>query len=304
MGMPLAVCPAAPGRVAVRALILGLLLLLGGCSAVQFAYNHADTVARYKASEYVDLDNAQSQQFQIRFAGLQQWHRTRELPAYMQLARQAADRLARGLNHADVAWAIDQGRGHYRVLMARAARDAAPVLATLNDRQLQQIESRFADNNRKYRREWLEGDERALRRKRVEQLEDYAREFVGRLTDGQRERIARFADEHARMQAARLEDRRRSQGQGLGLLRGERDPAQLGERLAQLLGSPDELRAADYQQAVAQYEQRLAELVVDLDRMLTPEQRARAVRRLNAYAEDFGALGRPAEAQPVRPGAG
>lgn len=298
-GMPSLQCAAPPVlRILRRLAAAGLLVLLAGCSAVQFTYNHADALARYKAAEYVDLDAAQVEQFRVRFSGLQQWHRSQELPPYAALLRQSSERLARGLAQADVGWALAQGRSHYRLLTARAAREAAPILASLTERQVQQIERRFAENNRKYRRDYLEGDERTLRRKRTEQLEDYFREFAGRPSDAQRERLAQFADEHGRMQLARFEDRRRAQAELLGLLRSERDPSRLGERLAVLYGSPDEARPPEYQRAIAQYEQQLAELVADLDRLLSTEQRTRAVRRLAAYADEVAELARQGTALP------
>ena len=56
------------------------------------------------------------------------------------------------------------------------------------------IERRFAQNNRKYAADHLEGNARRLHFERTVQLEDYFKEWVGALTDAQSDRIERFAD--------------------------------------------------------------------------------------------------------------
>jgi hypothetical protein len=277
-------------------LLVMLATLLGGCSAVRFTYNNADLVARYKASEYVEFTSEQSEQFRARFAGFHQWHRSSELPAYVDLLRDAGARVGRGLRPDDVAWAVATARGQYRRLTAAAARDAGPLLVSLDAEQLQQVEKRFAENNRRFVRENLEGDPRRLHEKRSKQLEDQFREWTGRLTDQQRERIARFADEYGRIRAMRFEDRKHTQQAFLALLRSERDPVRMSQRVAALFSDPDEGRTREYREAMSQFESRFAALIVDIDRMLTPEQRARAIQKLQSYSADLAELHRPVAA--------
>lgn len=267
-----------------------VMALLGACSAIKLTYNNADVLARFRASDYVTFTPAQAEQFKSRFAALHQWHRSQELPAYVQLLRAAGDRLEKGLSRDDVAWAIGNARVRYRRIAARAASDAAPILATLTADQLQQVEKRFAENNRRYAREFLEGDSRRLQYRRAAQLEAYFRDWIGPLSERQTERVDRFADDYGRMQALRLDDRKRTQQEALAILRTERDAGRLGARLAALFSQPEEGRTADYRAAFARYEAGLASLIVDMDRLLTPGQRARAQRRAQDYAEDLAAL--------------
>lgn len=274
-------------------LLVMLATLLGGCSAVRFTYNNADLVARYQASEYVEFTPEQAEQFRARFTGFHQWHRSNELPAYVELLKDAGGRVGRGLRQEDVAWAVATARSQYRRLTAAAARDVGPLLVSLDAEQVQQVEKRFAENNRRFARENLEGDPRRLHEKRTKQLEDHFREWTGRLTDQQRDRIARFADEYGRMRALRFEDRKHTQQAFLALIRSERDPARMSQRVAALFSDPDEGRTREYREAMSQFENRLAALVVDIDRMLTPEQRARAIQKLQSYSSDLAELHRP-----------
>src|SRR5258706_6017272 len=104
-------------------------LVLASCSATRLAYDNADTVLRFMASSYLDLDAAQSDDLTPRIVRFLQWHRSSELPAYAALLRSAGQRAAEGIMAEDVAWGLANVRSRYRRLAAKAAEDAAPVLA-------------------------------------------------------------------------------------------------------------------------------------------------------------------------------
>jgi len=281
----------------VQIAVLSLAMLtLASCSTVRFAYNNVDSVIRFMASDYVEFDDVQFAQFKTRLEALHQWHRARELPVYVALLQTAGDKMAKGVAAEDVSWAVTSLRTRYRLLAARAAEDAAPLLAQLSDAQIGEIEKNFAEKNRKFFKDRLEGDERKLRKKRADQLLKYFSEMTGKLSNAQEARIERFADDFGRMTALRFQDRKRWQGQVVALLRTERKSPQFAAHLAALFARPEDGRSAEYVAATARYESGLAELVVDIDRTLTAEQRVRAVRRMQHYADEFTAL---SGSQPV-----
>lgn len=272
------------------AAVMLVLPTLVACSALKLTYNNADALARFRLSDYVDLTPAQTEQFKTRFAALHRWHRSEELPAYAELMRQAGGKLALGVSAADVAWVISNARSRYRKLTARAAADAAPIVASLSSGQLQQIEKKFSDNNRRFARDYIEADPRSSRHKRAAQLEDYFRDWIGHLSDQQEQRIDRFVDEFGHMQVLRLEDRKRTQQEFLALVRAERDPVRLAPRLAALFSNPEAGRSVQYRSAMARYEAEIVTLILDMDRMLSSQQRRRAEKRALDYAEDFVTL--------------
>ena len=60
---------------------------------------------------------------------------------------------------------------------------------------------------------------------------------------------------------------------------------------------PELRRSEEFIREDARWEEDLGRLIVDLDRSLSPKQRAHVVRRLSDYAEDFAVLaGRKKEA--------
>jgi hypothetical protein len=274
-----------------RAVVVSLLaVLLGGCTAVRIAYNNIDTVVRFMAADYVDMDDNQRESFRARLTRIHRWHRGNELPAYAALLETARDRVAKGLHSADVDRAAETLRGFYRRFAVRAVTEAAPVLVTLTPEQIIDLERKLADSNAKYASEHHLDDTPKRHRKLARQMKKRFEDWMGNLSEAQETRIERFVLDHDALTVMRLEDRIRRQKAGVAMIRAERDSAALAPRLAPLFAQPEIGRSAAYRAAVARYEAELAGLVMDIERIATPEQRARAVDRLSAYAADFRAL--------------
>jgi len=286
----------------VRKTALGLLVAVGAlglaaCSATRVAYDNAGTMLRFMASSYLDLDAAQSDDLAPRIARFHQWHRANELPVYAALLRSASQRAAAGVTAEDFAWALANVRARYRRLAAKAAEDAAPVLVTLAPAQHVALEKKFAEVNEKYAKEVLSADDNKRRRAQSKRMFERFRDFTGELTPDQEARIGRFALDHERHFALRFEDRLRWQHDFVAFLRQERKPEDLGRHLAEMFQKPELRRSEEFIREDKRWDEGLGQLIVDLDRSLSPKQREHVVRRLSDYAEDFAVLaGRRKEA--------
>lgn len=272
------------------ALLLAVCAPLASCSATRIAYDNANTVLRFMASSYLELDDAQAEDLGQRIARFHQWHRASELPVYAALLRSASARAAGGITAEDVAWGLANVRARYRRLAAKAAEDAAPVLMTLSSAQLAALERKFAENNEKYARKFLAADDAERRGAQAKRMLGHFRDFAGRLTPDQEARIERFALAHERHVFLRFEDRRRWQQQAVAALVRRRSAPELGRALAETFEKPELRRSEEFIGEDERWDEDLGRLIVDLDRSLSAEQRARVVRRLSGYAEDFAAL--------------
>ena len=260
------------------------------CSMTRVAYDNADTMLRFMASSYLDLDAAQSDDLTPRIARFHQWHRSNELPVYAALLRSASQRAAKGITAEDVAWGLSNVRLRYRRLAAKAAEDGAPVLATLASAQLAALEHKFAENNEKYARQFLPSDHKERRRAQLKRMLERFRDFAGDLTPDQEARIERFALARERHVALRFEDRQRWQRDFVAELKAERKPEELGRHLAEMFDKPELRRSEEFVREDRRWDEDLGQLIVDLDGSLSPKQRAQVVRRLSDYAEDFAVL--------------
>lgn len=253
-----------------------LLALLAGCSALEFAYNNADTWLRWQAGRYVDAETTQEQEFERRLASFLAWHRAEALPQYARLAEEAGARLARGATRDDMDWGYDVLQAQAREALRRAASEAGDFLDRLSPAQIAQIERRFAEENRKFAREWLEGTPQARRARRHERLTGLLQDWLGELDDAQREHVRRY-NESAPLNGERRDlERRRRQAELVALLRA----GQAAQRLGAWALSWERARGAD----------EFLDMLAGLERGLSPRQRAHAVARLRGYAREFTVL--------------
>ena len=273
-----------------RASLLAACALLASCSAVRMAYDNADTALRFMASSYLELDPAQAEDMRQRIVQFHDWHRRNEVPAYAAMMRSASDRAARGITTADVAWGLDNVRSRYRKFAAKAAEDASPVLVTLAPEQVAALERKFAENNEKFENEFLPADESKRRRAQAKRMLERFRDFAGELSVDQEARIELFVLAHERHVAQRFEDRRRWQREFVAAIRTHHHAQELGTSLAEIFTEPERRRTEAFMREDKAWADALAQLIVELDRSLSPKQRAHVVRRLSDYAEDFAAL--------------
>ena len=263
---------------------------LASCSATRFAYDNADTALRFMSSSYLDLDAAQAEELQLRIVRFHQWHRANELPAYAALMRSASERAVRGITEGDVAWGLAAVRARYRGFAAKAAEDAAPVLATLSAEQIAALERRLDENNEKFSKKYLSADADVRRRAQAKRMLERFRDFAGDLSPEQEARIERFALVHESHVALRFEDRRQWQREMLAALRTKQPAADLGRALAGMFERPERRRTEAFIRQDRAWDEDLGRLITELDRSLSPRQRAHVVRRLSDYADDFAAL--------------
>ena len=269
---------------------LAVIFLLGACSTLRFSYNNAETALRYMAWDYFDADSEQADALQEQFVRLRSWHRTSELPGYILTLNSAKDRFEKGVNQADVEWAITTIRNHSRLLAGRAARDAAPVLLTLRPEQIVALEKKFSKENRRYVEQWIEGDAKSRARRRIDRVVDQFEEWTGNLSRGQKALVERFVNSNPDEFERRIGERQRWQGEVLALLKRQKNLPGLSASLIRLFSEPDSGRSREYLIFMSRWESDLGGLIVELNATLDADQRSHVLSRLERYRGDFRAL--------------
>ncbi|HET9735992.1 MAG TPA: DUF6279 family lipoprotein [Burkholderiales bacterium] len=263
-----------------------LALLLAGCSATEFAYNNADTYIRWQAGRYLDLKNAQSEEFNARLGAFLVWHRAEALPEYARLAGEAGARLERGASLADMVWGYDAVRHQAREGLRRAGADLGDFLDRLTPAQIDNLERRFAEDNAKFAREFVEGTPAEIRARRLKRLTHTLEDWLGELTDAQRSRIRQFNEAAPLVGEMRDRERRRRQAELLAMLRARES----ARRLADWVAHWDRGRDPAFARANRELADGLLAMLAELERTLSLRQRAVAVARLREYARDFQLL--------------
>jgi hypothetical protein len=263
-----------------------LLALLAGCSAVEFAYNNADTWLRWQAGRYIEFRDRQAEEFDSRLASFLAWHRARALPQYAELADEAGARLTRGVSHADLVWGYDAIRQQSGEGLRRAGAELGDFLDRLSPAQIEHLEERFAEDNRKVARESLEGTPEERRSRRLKRIVHALEDWLGELSDAQRERVRQFNEQAPLNGELRDRERRRRQAEFLAMLRARES----GRRLADWAAQWDRGREPAFAAAHRAYMDNFFAMLADLERTLNARQRQVAIARLREYARDFDML--------------
>ena len=276
-----------------RLLLCALLLsLAAGCSMVRLGYGQLDTLASWRAQDYFDFDPAQRDSFNQRFVRLQAWHRSEQLPDYARFLTETRSRAERGLQAEDILWLIDGIKARYAAIAARAAPDAAELLAGLTPAQIDHLRKELDKGNRKFLRdnrsnESAENRRQAQNRRTLNQLRDW----VGTLSAEQEQRIAVLLREVPLTDRLRHEDRLRRQKEFLSLLEiRDGDRKAFTTRLRDWLVNWEQGRPPALAKAFDESWKKRAAFYASVDAMLTPQQRTHLLRRLQNYSEDFIAL--------------
>lgn len=271
-----------------RVLLCALALsLLSACSTTRIAYEYADVYLRWRIGNYLDVEGAQSEELDERIDGFLAWHRAQALPQYVGLMEEAARRMERGLTRQDAVWAHDVVQVQIRQGLFAGGEALAPLLDRLSAEQLKYLERGIAEDNRRFAREQLRGSVAERRERRAARIVERMEDWVGRLTLAQVERIRQFSERAPLTTELRERDRQRLQADVVAILRAREAHKRLPERIAYWqVGQEPALAAAN-----EAFRHEVGELTVDIDRLLTPEQRARAVAQMRRLAQELRAIG-------------
>lgn len=255
---------------------------------MRVAYENADTFLRWRATSYLDVHAEGSDELDEAIDAFLAWHRAQALPQYVRLLDEAQRRLADGLSPEDLVWGYDSLVAQARESARAAATKVAPLLDRLTDEQVRHIEQGFADDNRKFAREYLKGSEKERRKRRFERNVDRIEDWVGTLSPRQLERVRLYSARAPLFDEHRDRDRKRLQAEFLSIVRAR----EARKRLPDFAANWDRDRDAEYRAANQSLMEEFRAMLLDVDRTLSAEQRAKAAQRLRDYAEDFSALAR------------
>lgn len=265
-----------------------MIVLLGGCSTVRFVYDNADTYLRWRASTYLDPDSAMADELDERINAFMVWHRAQALPKYAQLADEAAARFERKLTPADLDWGYDAVMAQVRESLRAAAVQGAPLLDRLGPHEIASLEKRIAEDNRRFARDNLRGSERERRKRRTERNVERLEDWVGRLSQAQRDRVAQYSERAPLLDDFRARDHKRIQGELLAIIRAK----EAAKRLPELGAHWDRDREPAYVAALEASRKEYFAMALDIDRSLSARQREHAVHELRRYADEFRTLTR------------
>lgn len=271
------------------------LTLLQACSAIKLAYNNAPEFGYWWLDAYGDFNDVQSPKVRAELSRLLLWHRTEELPKIAELLQKAQRLATNDTNPAPVCALFADTRLRFNAITAQAEAATVSLAMSLSPEQLTHIERKFAKNNTEWRNDWLKLSPPERIDKRFKSNLERSEEFYGKLEDRQLAALRSGLEgsiydtelthaERVRRQQDLLQTLRQITGAGGTSPKPNPADATVALRayLERSLNSPNLLHRAYNDKIILES----CTLFAQLHNSTTPEQRARAVRRLAAYERD------------------
>lgn len=261
-------------------IVASMVFLLAGCSLAGFAYDLAPRIAVRYADSYLQLTNRQEARALELFRARHELHARDELPRYHAFLTKAREFTADGLDRGEVNEVLDEARDLYQLAVKRTIPAVAEILVSLEPAQLEYLEKRLAKNVEADRNKMRE-DRRA---RQIEKTLEDTKEWVGTISEEQQRRIKDGLREMHETRPLWLKWRVDNAERFITYMREKPSRAELEQFLVDYwLNRKDmpEVLTARLNENV----QRYREMLVDLDKTLTPEQRGRARDRLAKFSK-------------------
>jgi hypothetical protein len=184
-----------------------LVCLLGACSSTTFVYNRLDSILPWYLDDYVELDSSQDRQLDELLEPFLAWHRRQELPRYVALLEQVEADLDSPVSAAQVEGIYTGIEDAWLRLQDESLDWLLALGGSLSDEQVQEFLDVLQERQEEYEEEYLERSEREYREDSYESLLDSMQDYLGRLTDAQRDRLRAASLELRRSDSIWLQER-------------------------------------------------------------------------------------------------
>ncbi len=271
-------------------LISGLMLaLLMGCSAVKLGYNNADLLLEWQIDKYFDLDSEQETFVEERLDYHLKWHRDTQMPRYSAFTEELAAKLSDGLSSEEYDWFFAEVQSAYRDLVERIAPDAATLLRGLSDEQIRHYREKLEERNEE-RREWVQRSDEEHLERRVERTVERMEEWLGSVSPAQRIYLKRGLSEIPRTTKYWVDHSLNRQQAFIDLLQSKPPHDIFVSRLKSWFIDWEQGQSPEYAKIDERHDAMAKQLALDIDQMLSNEQRQYAVERIRNYHVDFREL--------------
>ena len=264
-------------------------LLIGGCSAISFAYNNAPSFVAGELDDAFDLDEAQERQLDERLQKFFAWHRQHELPRYQKTMTAAAITIADGITAAEFLDISANLRLAWRRLLTQAIDDFGDFALMLSPAQIDHFEQYFHDDAEEYR-DYLQMSEQQREIFRVKRSLKRLQDWFGKLDETQREKISLRLKQLPDSYPAWISYREARQQALLTALRRAADDGLSQQQLKIILLDPGTDYARNYEPVRSAYRQSYAQAIEDIGGLLRKSQLQHAVNRLQDYANTVADL--------------
>ena len=223
-------------------LALIALLFLTGCSSTTFVYNRIDFLLPWYLSSYVDFTGEQKQSLNARLIPFFKWHRTQELPKYVEIINSLEGLLDNEVKAEDIALITQDVENSWYRTEQQILLWLTPLAKDLSDEQIKQfltvMERKTIENENKY----LKRNDQIYQKDVVNRFRKNLGRFMGSLNKDQLDLLRAASENMYRSDNDWIENRKTLIENLTSILQREND----WERRLNAINNRDNLESQDY----------------------------------------------------------
>ena len=270
-----------------KTLLSALLLTMVGCSSTTFVYNRLDFVIPWYVGKYVGLERDQKVFLDEQLQPFLAWHRSEELPAYLQLIDGMEQTLDGEVSQAQVADIATQFEDAWERIEWRGLEWMLALGEELSREQLEEFIGSLREKQVEYEEEYLPRTDEEYREEAYENLEDSVQDFMGRLDVEQRGYLRQAAQDMRRADGIWLRERAAWLERREVLLERE-EGWQQGIRDA--LATRNQTTSTEYKEVFEHNSQMIFKALAQVANARSEKQDRRLRKKLDDFREDIESL--------------
>ncbi|MBD1557709.1 hypothetical protein HC752_12275 [Vibrio sp. S9_S30] len=174
-------------------LLLALSFGLFGCTT-KLVYSNIDWIVMEYVDDYVSLNSEQEEVIKLSVQQLSEWHKTQELPTYIEHLDELASMDPKAVDAAYVFKHAEKLRQHAKRVIAKASPNLYALVSQLNQKQIDELLKNTAKNNEEYREKYEDMSESEIREVYQERMEDNLDRWLGTLSKEQKAIIKSWSE--------------------------------------------------------------------------------------------------------------
>ena len=280
---------------ALRALLAVLVISVStsGCTT-KLAYDFLDWGLYWELKDYVKFTRDQRLLVKDEISQLIDWHRSEELPQYADQLEKLSKQLKSGITVEQLEASYNYLKDSWQRIVIKTLPAAVDIISNLTDEQVNDFLKMLIEKEGDDAKKIEKGTHVRTVKKREAYVSKKIVDLIGKLNEDQKSLIAQWAlsmkptNELSLAQAIQWRTRMQT------VLAERHNKQQLENNLMELFANPDQLRSASYRRVIEKNKRLIMQLLFDLNRTLTNQQRSKLIKKLQSYINDFRDLsGRP-----------
>lgn len=276
-----------------KILVICLLCITVISCGPRLIYPHLEWLIPWYVSDYVSLNSQQKSMLEKRLAMQLDWHCRTQLPMYAQTLRA----LGRDLNGLENSGDFQKIRHHYdqfmelwKNLMRQISPDIADILMTATNDQIDELFKNLAGQNQKFKEKYVDPTPEVLNKNRQNRMTKQLRYWISNLNDRQKQAVSDWSSRLEPISEDWLLNRRTIQAEAQRIIKQRNSDPEFQAALLDLLAHPERWRNANYQYKIDHNTEVTLKFLIQLNRMLTSQQRTFLNDRIESLATDFDKL--------------